>query len=404
MVDPGGKVMVLPGVYPEALLIDRGVTLDAIADSSGPVIVVPPRDPSVAVQVATGDPVVIRGFTLRYSNLFGIRGEGIVDITVEDVTAIAAPPLGVGALISVVNDNNMSPDRAVPKGRAHLAVRDSFLDAGIGYDSWPGARDGSAAFPQTFGVSVRADVDVIVERTVIRRTGGACVWVQVRTDLHGETNAQIVDNDLDECQPSSRAGAIFVAPVGTVTPTQPYQGCTENAQPAGALCARGTVDIVGNTIRNSSQSCLPTAGINYVALGGRIERNRIENAVQPCASPTRRALPAAIWLGSNHDSNLFPPVHVQVRFNDIVQRQPHGVPVPPGLRLGPNMTAPIDARCNWWGDTSGPSGTGLSGTGASVVAENGGAEHPEWQAAMPAVEPWSRGPVAAGESSCDGVE
>src|SRR2546426_9368488 len=34
MVDPGGKVMVLPGTYNEAIVIDKGLTLEAVGGES----------------------------------------------------------------------------------------------------------------------------------------------------------------------------------------------------------------------------------------------------------------------------------------------------------------------------------------------------------------------------------
>jgi pectin methylesterase-like acyl-CoA thioesterase len=42
MVGPGGKVMVLPGIYKETLVIDKGLTLEAVGGESGEVIVAPP--------------------------------------------------------------------------------------------------------------------------------------------------------------------------------------------------------------------------------------------------------------------------------------------------------------------------------------------------------------------------
>jgi hypothetical protein len=386
MVEDGGKVMVLPGTYPEALVIDRPLTLEAIADHSGAAILEPPTGPAIAVEVKTSAPVVIRGFTLRYGNAFGIRGEGSVDITVEGVTIVAvAPPLGVGALVSVANEGPLPGPNGPPVARARLAVRDSDLDGSIGCDTWPGACTGaSLTFPQTFGVSARGDVDTVVERNVIRRAGGACVFVQVRTDLQGETNAQIFDNDLDQCYPAGRAGAIFVAPQGTNNPSVPYAQCPK----AGAMCARGIVEIVGNRIRNTERSCVTTTGINFIALSGRIERNRLEGVVQTCAASTLRALPSAIWLGSRNLSALFPPVDVQVRFNDISGN------AQAGLRLAPNMKAVLDARCNWWNDATGPSGVG-PGTGDALIVESG--------ATTPLFTPWAEEPFADGQSSCSGV-
>src|SRR5207249_2859765 len=65
MVDPGGKVMVLPGTYDEAIKIDKGLTLEAVGGASGSVIVEPPGVPTIAIEIATSEPVVIRGLTLR---------------------------------------------------------------------------------------------------------------------------------------------------------------------------------------------------------------------------------------------------------------------------------------------------------------------------------------------------
>ena len=369
LVDPGGKVKVLPGTYNEALIIDKALTLEAIGGKSRPVIIEAPGTPTFAIRIATPDRVVIRDLTLRFSNFSGIRGEGIVDVTVEGATVIAVnPPLGVGTLVSVANDPN-------PSGlRARLVVRDSFLDGSITCDAWPTAcTNASPPFPQNFGVTVRGDVDLVVERNVIRRVGGACIFVQVRNDLGGETNAEILDNDLDDCHPLGRAGAIFVAPQGTNNPSADRP-----------LTATGTVNIVGNTIRNSSQSCLTSTGINYIVFGGRIEHNRIEGVVQTCASDTARTRPAGIWLGSRAFSSLYPRVNVKVRFNDIVGN------AQAGLRVAQNMTPAIDARCNWWNDASGPSGAG-PGSGDALVVE-AGADPADSN--KPLFAPWAVEPIA----------
>src|SRR5438445_6242489 len=41
MVDRGGKVLVLPGTYDEAIVIDKGLTLEGLGGESGPVVVSP---------------------------------------------------------------------------------------------------------------------------------------------------------------------------------------------------------------------------------------------------------------------------------------------------------------------------------------------------------------------------
>ena len=129
------------------------------------------------------------------------------------------------------------------------------------------------------------DVDGVIERNTIRRTGGFCILVMTRTDRTGVTNVDILDNDIDECHPVDRVGAILVgAPsVLTLSPEQP-------------ITATGIVNIIGNTFRNSSEDCL-TSAIAFDTFSGRIERNRFVNFIQPCANPTTRNLPGAIFLG-----------------------------------------------------------------------------------------------------------
>src|SRR5207244_1426105 len=305
----------------------KGLTLESVGGESGSVVVEPPGAPTTAVGITTPAPVVIRGITVHATGVNGIRGAGVVDITVERVSVRAvSPPLGVDRLISVANDANATG------ARARLTVRESFMDGTIACATWPAACtfNAAAAFPQIFGIIAGGDVDAVLERNVIRRAGGACIFVTVRNDLGGETNADILDNDLDECHPLGRAGAIFVAPAGATNPSATLP-----------VRVTGTVNTVGNTVANSSGSCLTSTAISYVVPGGRIERNRIAGVVQACAFPTARARPGAIWLGSQLP--FYPPVVAQVRFNDIAGN------AQAGLRVGSNMTTPVDASCNWWG-------------------------------------------------------
>jgi len=359
-VAPGGKVLVLPGVYPEALVINKGLTLEGIADGSGPVVIAPEGTPPSAVEVTTSNPVSIRDLVVRFSGPNGVRGVGIVDVTIERVSLIAVnPPLGAGSVVLVQNLAN------VTGGRARLVVRESFIDGGVSFKTGP-----TPPFAQMFGIRPAADVDAVIERNVIRRTGGACIHVVTRGDLGGETNADVVENDLDECYPLGRAAALLV---GTafggmfVPPLNPINAT-----------ATGVVNVVGNTIRNSGGSCLPTTGINYEQLSGRIERNRVLSAVAGCAFPSLRALPSGIFVGSIRG---LPATAAVVRFNDIVGN------AHPGLLIARNQTAAIDATCNWWGAASGPTANAWpTGTGDTLAVEGA--------AATPTFLPFAMAPIA----------
>ncbi len=368
MVAEGGKVMVLPGTYTEAIVIDKGLTLEALGGESGPVIVAAPAGAPDAIQVTATDPVVIRSLSVHAGTAQGIHGIGAVDLTVEQATVTAVnPPLGVGVLIRVLNDPNPSGERA------RLVVRESFLDGTI--------TNQSAPFPQVFGIQVRGDADALLEGNVIRRAGGACIFVTVRDDLGGVQNVDIVGNDLDECHPLGRVASLIVGSRAGNVPS-----------PERPLTATGVVNIIGNTIRNSSQSCLTTSAISYEVYTGRIERNRILNVVQGCATGTGRNLPSAIWLGRRQHP-LFPPVTPTVRFNDIVGN------AFAGLRIGANQTVVIDASCNYWGSADGPSGVG-PGSGNAVVVEPASATTGPG-GATPMFMPFATAPIAeTGATRC----
>ena len=130
---------------------------------------------------------------------------------------------------------------------------------------------------------------------MIRRTGAICIVVDTRDDFGGQTNVDILNNDIDECHPVGRVGAIRVGSpgVGSLSPEQP-------------VTATGVVNIIGNTIRNSSEDCLNSA-IAFDVFRGRIERNRIVDFVQPCADaestePGRRRSGSGCAHGSSRST------------------------------------------------------------------------------------------------------
>lgn len=363
MVAPGGTVKVKGGTYAEVLVIDKGLTLESIGDGSGPVIIAPAGAGTIAVRVATSEPVIIRDVAVHFSGANGILGDGEVDLTVERSAVRAInPPLGGGSAIGLANDATLSG------GRARLVVRESFIDGGVPFKNSP-----TPAFPQIFGIRPVGDVDAVIEHNSVRRTGGACIHIATRPDLGGETNAEVVGNDLDECFPLGRAGALLVGtPAGGVIP-----------QPV-VVTSSGTVNIVGNTIRNTGGSCLVNSGINFEQLAGTIEHNRVLGVVAACATSSTRVTPAGIWVGSKRGHSA---VAVVVRFNDISGNSQAG------LRLALNMTTPIDATCNWWGAADGPSGSG-TGSGDALIRDGA--------AAAPTFAPFATAPIAGtGATSCE---
>src|SRR2546427_6511104 len=135
MVDSGGKVMVLPGTYAEAVTIEKGLTLEAVGGESGPVIVAPPETPEVAILVETPGPVVIRGLTVQYTHTgvtggAGILGQGLVDLTIEETMVMAAnPPIAMSSLIVArTNDARMALCKRARLGGPHSPLYGKITD------------------------------------------------------------------------------------------------------------------------------------------------------------------------------------------------------------------------------------------------------------------------------------
>jgi hypothetical protein len=271
--------------------------------------------------------------------VYGVRGVGSVNLTIQRATVLAVnPPTGTSRLLEVSNDAKATGVRA------KILIRDSSFDGTIAKLARFEGR------PQSIAVSLRGDIDGVLERNIIRRTGNICLVVQTRDDFGGETNVDIVNNDIDECHPVARVGAILVGspPIATLTPDRP-------------VTASGKVNIVGNVIRNSSEDCL-TSAIAYDVFGGRIERNRIVDFVQPCAQWTSRNRVGAISIGLRVTGIRVPSVVPSVRFNDIQGNHRAG------LHIMENQTIPVDASCNYWGSEKGPSGIG-PGDGDAILVQ-----------------------------------
>ena len=358
-VASGGQVLVKAGTYTEALIITKGLTLRPIGEGEGQVIIAPPGAPNIAIQVSTPEPVVIQDVTLH------VR---LDDVTVERVTGKAVNSAVLSTQQRVMAFFN---DGLTSHGRAHVTLRDNLLDGGVGVSA-----STQPPFPQMFGISVQGDVTGSIERNTLRRMGGACITVTTRPDLGGETNVDIVDNDLDECYPLQRAGSLLVQPLAGVR---------------GTVTATGVVNIIGNTIRNTLRSPLPATAISQFYAPGRIERNQILGVVQPEATGILgNRNPAAIWIGSLSTTAIAPDIAPVVRFNDIEGN------AYAGLRVGPNIRTSITATCNWWGTVDGPSVLTTTNPQVrdAIVIESG--------AATPSYRPFATTPIAlTSEKQCD---
>jgi hypothetical protein len=367
MVAPGGRILVKPGTYEEQVIIERGVTLQG-SDLEGGTAVILQSSPVSApatdavVQIKTTDPVIIRDMTIHHDNIRGVNALFVAaDLTVERVafegTSTVTTVVGNGVSV-VTNADDFN-------GRARVTIRESrFSVAG-------------------FAITIGGDVDAQIERNGVwhAQSRGGCVLVnptgQVATVRAGsETNVNIVDNVFEDCGTNEPRGFNAVAVNGV--PGAPTVGTVDV----------GTVNIIGNTIRNTlltPPSC-NTSAISYEFYSGAIEHNSLYETVSACAAPGGRNLPGAIAVGGQVPGVR--PANVTVRFNDIVGNA-HA-----GLRIGSRQTMSIDASCNWWGHPSGPSGIG-GGSGNGVVVEAG--------AAAPTITPFATAPIAGTtETGCAG--
>ena len=293
MVAPGGWVFVFPATYAEVLNVTKGVSIDGIGGNIWPVIVAPPGQPASVIEIATTDPVTLRGLTVHVPGPNGIRGLGEVDLTVERSTVLAVnppTPIGQGNTLIAVGNNSLDGSRA------RMVVRHSSLDGAIP----------NPPFTQSFGLVMQGDVDAVFERNVIRRVGGACILVLTHTDLSGETNADILDNDLDECHP--------VRP-RCLDPRRPDR----RESPVPDAAAHGHRDRQHHRQHDPQQQRRMPQQRDCVRRCTRDESNGTGSldVVKPCATPSPRNLPSAIWIGRLTPVFPFPPVDPTVRFNDI---------------------------------------------------------------------------------------
>jgi pimeloyl-ACP methyl ester carboxylesterase len=350
LAPPGGKVLVKAGTYDERIVIRKGITLEGMSDGLEPVIIqqllaapLPPASHEGVIQVITTEPVAIRGIQVHNTGIRALANftDASLPLAVH-LTIQNASFIGDATSVVVINNAVQSG------GRAKLDVFNNvFVGSG-----------GSIA------ISLGGDVDARVEGNQV--TPGAAA---VRLSPTGLAPITV---------PAGAAGNLEVTHNDLILPTNPGSRAI-NIQGIVGTGTYGTVNIVGNTFhgRSISTPCAEAA-IAYESYAGRIERNSIVGAVQDCAGTQGRGGPGAIRIGTSVSG--IPPAIVSVRFNDIAGN------AFAGLWVGRNQTTSLDARCNWWGSASGPSGAGLTGTGDAVVVEAG--------AAPPVVTPFATEAVA----------
>src|SRR6478609_834527 len=109
MAGSGGRVLIKPGVYAESLFITGGVTLEPLAPGLGEVVIAPPAWNSLAIQVITPEPVVIRGLVVNYPGNAGVRSDGPMDVLLEDLTVYAVAPTEHSNAVVFLNDPFIIP-------------------------------------------------------------------------------------------------------------------------------------------------------------------------------------------------------------------------------------------------------------------------------------------------------
>jgi len=356
MVENGGTILVRPGIYAERFAIPKGVTIRGIALDEGEAVIYhsqPTNAPATdgVIRIETSEPVVLRDLAVHHDNIRGVNMLRDGDLTVEHVRFE-----GVSTNSPVIGNGVTAHYGAGTSGmRAHVIVRDSHFEVG------------------GIGISLGGDVDAIVERNHIRNSVSRLLCISVSPVGQGgtmlttpgtETNVEIRDNLFEDCGKATgnsfNSITIFGAPGATTT---------------------GTVNVVGNTLRNIDPNGCTAAGILYEFYTGVIERNIVSGVTQSCspATATRNGR-AGIFIGSRV-ANIR-PANVAVRFNDILDNEYAG------LRIGPNQPTPIDARCNWWGSATAP-------VPSSTESRNGVVVEGDPTGRAPLVAPSAGQPVAA---------
>ena len=214
--EPGARILVRPGVYPESLLIDKSVEL--IAD--GPVADVVIEATAGGCVVMKADYGTIRGFTIRKrkgSDDYAVdipQGRVVIqdcDITSESRSCLAISGQGTAPVLRACKIHHGQQAGILVQDEAQAVIEDCdvYANTMCGVEIWEGAhptlrrcsiRDGKSA-----GVSVRSDGRGILEDCEIRdnaicgvqtMTGGDPLIRNCRVHSQLQTGVVIIDRGL----------------------------------------------------------------------------------------------------------------------------------------------------------------------------------------------------------------
>jgi Big-like domain-containing protein len=237
-VATGGVVRVRAGTYPEAIEINKGLTIEAATETDA-VVITPSNATLNAIGITTTEPVILRRLTIDHLGLApgtDHQNTAVVGTGRANVTILESDLLRANNGVYIENDS------AVTGGRARLVIRNSIVDGG-------------ESSRMEVGVFAVTHVDAVIADNVVRRTTFSCIQIQ------GRANADVTGNDVDMC-----------GPVGGIR--APMYGSP-----------KAVVNIIGNTVRNSAGSA-SRVGI-FLAVGrGVIERNTVIAYVRSSAEPS----------------------------------------------------------------------------------------------------------------------
>ena len=359
---PDDTIVVHEGTYTEQLIINKSLTLEGM---TGAKIVAPDTRSTftIAESTATWDPIIFAYGSLTGSETISVTIEGF---EIDGGNKAASGYRYVAGLLRNVKSgivfnntiHSMYPPSGTGKGPqtfgilvygdsevtiSHNEIRD-FSRGGIGItgDAGPGA-----------------DPSAIIEQNTVLGNGlenESGWWAENGIQVGYGATASIQDNEVYDCTVNSTnwaATGILIVDTeeGAVVDGNHIEGCDVGISAVDFPSAYGppwdysillNVLITNNTlIANTWQIDISNDAKNVT-----VTYNDIINA-------TGNGIDVWSYFG-----DVF-PVDVEIHYNNIEGSGSYG------LWTDENLTETVDARYNWWGHSSGPSGAG-PGTGDAI--------------------------------------